>query len=207
MIDSGFDAERIFHIPTFSTDVQGDKEPHLGTYALYFGRITEEKGVETIVKAYEKMPDKELKIVGDDTTEEGVRLKRYVKEKNLYNIEFVGFKQGIELEQAIRKSRFTIIPSIWYDNFPNTALESFSMYKPVIASDIGSLPELVVDGVSGYLFKSGDEEDLREKIRQLDDDGTVEELGRNGYEMVINAFSAQRHYEDLIGVFRKVKCN
>ena len=89
---------------------------------MYFGRVTEEKGVDTVVKAYEMMPDRHVKIMGDDTTDEAKRLKAYIKEKNIKNVEFLGFKAGEELEEIIKGARFTLIPSIWYDNLPNTAL-------------------------------------------------------------------------------------
>ena len=155
LIDNGFPAQKIVCIPTFTASKSAVGEPQVGTYGLYFGRVTEEKGVETAVRAYEQMPDKQLKIMGDDTTEEGARLKAYVKDKGLKNIEFLGFKGGADLEEVVKGARFTLIPSIWYDNLPNTALESFQYSKPVIASNIGSLPELVIDGVNGYLLKRG----------------------------------------------------
>ena len=92
------------------------------------------------------MPEYTVKIMGDDTTDEAKRLKKYVKDHKMKNVEFLGFKSGEELEDIIKGARFTLIPSIWYDNLPNTALESFQYSKPVIASNIGSLPELVSDG-------------------------------------------------------------
>ena len=77
-------------------------EPQIGSYGLYFGRITEEKGVETVVQAYEKLQKYTVKIMGDDTTEEAIRLKRYIKEHKIKNIEFLGFKSGEELEDIIK---------------------------------------------------------------------------------------------------------
>src|SRR5699024_338275 len=154
-------------IPTFTASKSEVGEAQLGSYGLYFGRITEEKGVETVIKAYEKLPGYELKIMGDDTTEEGTRLKDYVKKHKMHNVEFLGFKNGIELEEIIKGARFTLIPSIWYDNLPNTALESFQYSKPVIASNIGSLPELVIDGMNGYLFEPGNDSALVRAIRKL----------------------------------------
>ena len=71
LVDNGFPAKRIKCIPTFTASKSEVGEPQTGTYGLYFGRVTEEKGVDTVVRAYEKMPDKQLKIMGDDTTEEG----------------------------------------------------------------------------------------------------------------------------------------
>ena len=203
LIDNGFPAQKIVCIPTFTASKSAVGEPQVGTYGLYFGRVTEEKGVETVVRAYEQMPDKQLKIMGDDTTEEGARLKAYVKDKGLKNIEFLGFKGGADLEEVVKGARFTLIPSIWYDNLPNTALESFQYSKPVIASNIGSLPELVIDGVNGYLFEAGNADDLRAKIELLDGDGAkIREMGANSRGRLEDRFAPKRHYDALMKLFQ-----
>ena len=145
--------------------------------------------------------------MGDDTTEEAIRLKRYIKEHKIKNIEFLGFKSGEELEDIIKGARFTLIPSIWYDNLPNTALESFQYSKPVIASNIGSLPELVVDGENGYLFKPADAEDLIKKIKLLDDDTVVEKMGAASRRRLESIFSPETHYEALMKVFSEAVKN
>ena len=157
--------KEIHCIPTFTASKTTIGKQQIGSYGLYFGRVTEEKGVETVIKAYEKLPEYTVKIMGDDTTDEAKRLKKYVENHKMKNVEFLGFKSGAELENVIKGARFTLIPSIWYDNLPNTALESFQYSKPVIASNIGSLPELVIDGENGYLFKPSNVEDLIKKLR------------------------------------------
>ncbi len=204
LVDNGFDREKINCIPTFTASKSEVGEPRIGEYGLYFGRITEEKGVETVVQAFEMLPDRHVKIMGDPTTEEAKRLIRYVEEKNLQNIEFVGFKSGVELEEIIKGSRYTLIPSVWYDNLPNTALESFQYSKPVIASNIGSLPELVLDGVNGYLFEAGNAQDLRDKVLKLGDDRLVDTMGRASRSRLEEKFAPKTHYDALMGVFSQV---
>lgn len=198
---NGFDSGRIHHIPTFTAGRAEADEPETGSYGLYFGRITEEKGVDTVVRAYEQLPDHRVLIMGDDTTAEALRLRQYIQEHGLTNIEFTGFRSGAELDETIRKARFTLIPSIWYDNLPNTSLESFRYSKPVIASDIGSLPELITDGYNGYLFPAGDADELAERIRRLDNDGEVDRMGRNSRKKLEEDFSPEAHYEALMKVF------
>lgn len=198
---NGFDPDKITCIPTFTASKSEVGEPKTGSYGLYFGRITEEKGVDTVVKAYERMPERCVKIMGDDTTEEAKRLKAYIAEKKIENIEFVGFQAGEALERIIQDARFTLIPSIWYDNLPNTALESFQYSKPVIASNIGSLPELVQDGVNGYLFDPYKPEELAEKVKQLDDDETVRTMGANSRRILEEKFAPDTHYDALMDVF------
>lgn len=205
LIDNGFDENKIHCIPTFTTSKIDVGEPVIGDYGLYFGRIAVEKGVDTVVRAYEQLPDQKLKIMGDDTTDEAIRLKQYIKEKNINNVEFLGFKSGAELEDVIKKCRFVVIPSIWYDNLPNTALEAFQYSKPVIASNIGSLPELVEDGVNGFLFNATSTETLKEKICELDDALLVDRLGKNSRKKIETVFSGEKHYRNLIKLFSHVK--
>lgn len=205
LITNGFDEKKINCIPTFTASKSKVGEPCVGTYGLYFGRITEEKGVDTVVKAYEKMPDRHVKIMGDDTTDEAKRLKLYIESKKIKNVEFLGFKSGEELEKIIKEARFTLIPSIWYDNLPNTALESFQFSKPVIASNIGSLPELILDGVNGYLFSTADPNDLCEKIKLLDDDNIVTKMGSASRKRLEDRFSPKTHYDALINIFENIR--
>ena len=207
LIANGFSEEKINHIPTFTQNTVSDVMPVVGSYGLYFGRIAEEKGVDTVVKAYEQMPDKLLYIMGDDATEEAIRLKKYIATRRINNIHFLGFKQGKELEDIIRNARFTLIPSIWYDNFPNTALESFKHYKPVIASNIGSLPELVIHGENGFLFEPENVIELMDRIRCLEDDELVVEMGRKSRNILENRFAPKNHYDSLFSLFEEVLGN
>ncbi len=214
LIEAGYPAEKIYHIPTFTditnpvtTDISADRSAEAPDtqYALYFGRITEEKGVATVVEAYSHMPDKKLVITGDDTTDEAIRLKKIIEENGIKNIVFSGFKSGSELEDIIEGARFTLIPSVWYDNLPNTALESFKHHKPIIASNIGSLPELVKDGYNGYLFTPGDPDDLVKKVKALDgDEDMVRTMGENGYKKLAEEFDTEKHYASLMQVLESV---
>ena len=140
LVANGFPAEKIYCIPTFTTSKSIVGEPHIGSYGLYFGRVTEEKGVEIAIKAYEKMPKKKLVIMGDDTTGEGIRLKKYVREKGLTNIEFLGFKEGVTRE---------VWEKYYYeDNLP--ALENLCHKIPVQVGEAyylgGGLPHALGTG-------------------------------------------------------------
>lgn len=205
LVENGYSNENMYHIPTFTYSQSRMDQYGVGEYGLYFGRITEEKGVGILVKAYEQLPDRyKLVIMGDDTTEEGNRLKEYIKQKRLTNIEFIGFKSGEEKEEIIRRCRYAFVPSIWYDNLPNTALEAFNYSKPVLASNIGSLPELVVDGINGYLFNPGDIRKLIELIRKMDDDKLVSKMGTYSYKQLKDNFSSTDHLDKLLTVFNSL---
>ena len=203
--ENGFEKNNICHVPTFCREKDANIE-NIGTYGLYFGRISEEKGVEYVIKAYETLDEKyKLKIMGDDTTEEAKRLKKYVQEKNIKNVEFLGFKKGEELETVIKNARFVLVPSIWYENLPNTILEGFSYGKPVLATNIGSLTETIKDGINGYLFEIGNSKQIADCILKLDDDNLVKQIGRNNIECIKNEYSIEKHYQKLIEIFETVK--
>lgn len=202
--ENGFEKEKIFNVPTF-TYVEDNQETYLGDYGLYYGRITPEKGVEYVIKAYEKLGDKyKLIVTGDDTTQEALRLKKYVEEHKINNIKFTGFKTGDELKEIIKKSRFVMVPSIWYENLPNTILESFANKKPVIASDIGSLKDTIKDGENGYKFKPKDSESLIEKIMLMNNDEDVKKLGENAYNTARTIYSIENHYNKLMKIFKRL---
>lgn len=204
LVENGYDEKKIKCIPTFTSSISKADKQMIGDYGLYFGRISEEKGVETAVKAYELLSDKKLVIMGDDTTEEALKLKKYIKDKKIKNIQFAGFKSGEELENIVNESRYVLIPSIWYDNLPNTALEAFSRSKPVIASNIGSLSELVEDEVNGYLFEAGNYEELAKKIKQIDNERQIKKMGKRAQQKLEEDFSQKKHYDELIKIFKKV---
>ena len=202
---NGFEKNNIYNIPTFCSEKKVNQN-NIGKYGLYFGRITEEKGVEHIIKAYEKLDKSyKLKIMGDDTTDEAKRLKEYIAEKKISNIEFIGFKKGKELEDVIKDSRFVLVPSIWYENMPNTILEAFSYGKPVIATKIGSLTETIENNKNGFLFKLGDINEIVDSIKKLDDDELVKEIGRNNLEEIKKNYSVDIHYKKLINIFEELK--
>lgn len=201
---NGFKEEKLKYIPTFTSPKESNNE-EVGKYGLYYGRISPEKGVEYVIKAYEKLGDNyKLVIMGDDTTDEAKRLKQYVKDKKIKDIKFTGFKSGNELEDIVNKSRFVIVPSIWYENLPNTILEAFAKRKPVIATDIGSLKDTIKDGYNGYKFELKNVEELAKKIKLMDDDKKVKELGNNAYDEYKNVYSIDNHYNELISVFNKL---
>jgi glycosyltransferase involved in cell wall biosynthesis len=201
LIDAGFAAEKVFHIPTFIHHTRITPK-YKGDYVLYYGRISEEKGIGNLIKGFQSIQDIPLKIVGDDTGSLAKELKQYVLDNRLNNIEFLGFKSGVELDKIVNDCKFIVVPAIWYDNMPNVILEAFANGKPVIASNIGSLSELVDDEVNGLLFKPGDINDLATKIKKLyHNDELVYQYGLKAREKVESQYNPDLHYYKLINVF------
>ena len=135
-------------------------------YYLYVGRLSPEKGVLTLLNAWCKMGNIKLKIVGSGKLENEV--KAFIKQHSMCNVDFLGFKEGEELENLIRNAKFTILPSEWYENNPMSVLESFALGTPVLASDIGGIPELVKNGETGFLFKAKNHNSIIQSVEKAE---------------------------------------
>ena len=131
-------------------------------YVLYFGRYSVEKGVRTLIKVCKSLPDIRFVFAGTGPLEDELQ--------GISNIENVGFKTGEELYRLIAQAKFTVYPSQWYENCPFSVMESQMYGTPVIGADIGGIPELIKQGLTGELFQSSNEEDLKNKILKLYND-------------------------------------
>ncbi|MCQ2523341.1 MAG: glycosyltransferase [Lachnospiraceae bacterium] len=128
-------------------------------YILYFGRYSQEKGVKTLIEAAKRLPDIMFIFAGNGDLKDEIEA--------VENITNVGFKSGDELDRLIREAKFSVCPSEWYENCPFSVMESQERGTVVLGAAIGGIPELVIDGENGLLFKSGDVDDLVEKIGKL----------------------------------------
>lgn len=135
-----------------------------GKYFLYYGRLSYEKGVMTLLQSIAHTSDIKYKIVGTGPLEQ--QIKDFVRQKGLNNVEMLGYKSGDELKSLVRNSRFVIVPSEWYENNPMTVVESYAVGTPVIAARIGGIPEIVKDGSTGFLFESGNFISLTDAINK-----------------------------------------
>lgn len=137
-----------------------------GSYYLYAGRLSREKGVMTLVKAWKHLPDKMLKIAGDGPLKE--EIARHIRKNDQENIELMGHLSGQRLFDLIKNSRYLIVPSESYENNPMSVLEAFANGKPVIGANIGGIPELIKDRVNGFLFQSNNIDSLVEVIQSTE---------------------------------------
>ena len=173
-----------------------------GEYFLYFGRLERYKGIFTLIEAAANL-DTPLLIVGDGTAR--AEVETIIKEKNLKQIELLGFKQQQELRELIKGSICTITPSEWYETFGLTLIESFAHGKPVIVSRIGGMTEVVSDGVDGFHIEPGNSAELAEKMRWMSQNrDRALEMGVAGREKVETQFNAANHYQKIMKIYREV---
>ena len=196
MIAHGIPEDQISTVHNF-VDVS-DITPNfdVGDYILYFGRVHRSKGILTLIEAAAPLKQVPIYIVGDG--EAMPEVQRIVEENGCDHIRLLGFKQGDELQKLILNSICTVLPSEWYENCPMSVLESYAYGKSVIGADIGGIPELIVDGVDGFLVPSGGQEALRERLLWMSEHKhEAAEMGRIGRQKIETAFNADVHYERL----------
>ena len=132
-------------------------------YFLYFGRLSEEKGLKTLIEAA-AINGVKVKLAGIGAEEENLR---QVAANLKVEADFLGFKSGEDLKHIILKAKAVVIPSIWHENMPLSLLEALNLGKLVIVSNIGGMPEIIKHGENGLLFKPGDEHDLAARMNDL----------------------------------------
>jgi len=153
-------------------------------YILYIGRLEDIKGVRSLIEAV-KDTGLFLKILGTGMAE--TAFKRLAE--GCTNIEFLGFKNKDEVFKLTRDSLFVVCPSICYENLPFSIIESFLFSKPVVGSQIGGIPELIIDGKTGLLFEAGNAAHMCEKMNHLwNNEDIVVQFGKaaraHAFEMV-----------------------
>ena len=126
-------------------------------YAVYMGRLSREKGLFTLLRAWKRVPNFTLIIMGDGPIRN--ELENFVIQKEIANVEFFGFIGGPKRFEILKKAMFMAFPSECYENFPCSIIESFACGTPVIASRIGGLEELIEEGKNGLLFEPGNLDD------------------------------------------------
>lgn len=199
----GIPENKLFHIPTFFNLKEDNPMVEYKPFILFVGRIEKQKGLMTLIKAFENT-DYNLKIIGFSNDGYEDELKNYLKGKK-HNIEFLGRKSFEEIVPYLKSCLCTTVPSEWYDNFPNVILESFAYKKAVIATNFGSLPELVHDNQTGLTFKYADIQDFKEKIKYMfEHENEARLMGENGYNQVLSSYSPVQHYNQLMKLFNQI---
>jgi glycosyltransferase involved in cell wall biosynthesis len=202
-VEYGWDPAKFEVLPHFQR-VRAVKERNaLNAPLLYFGRLSQEKGIDDLLHAMQRLPDLRLVIAGDGP--ERSRLEQMSAHLGISNVEFTGYIHGAELQNAIAGSSFTVLPSHAYETLGKTILESYAQARAVVASDRGSRQELVDQGRTGLLYGTGDVEQLVSAIRLLSDQPALAaEMGRAGREQVRLSHAPEAHYDALLRLYEGV---
>lgn len=204
-LEDGISKDKIDYIHNFIDMNEYDIKTEDEGYALYFGRLSREKGILNLLNAFAKTSKGKLYIAGTGPEQE--EIARIIKDNKLEDrVKLLGFLNKEEMREVTRKARFIVIPSIWYENCPYSAIETQAIGKPIIGANIGGIPELVKDNENGLIYKYDDVNELAEKLKQLfEDDRLVEEFSKNAKEYAKKEYSTESYYNKLTTIYNKVK--
>ena len=203
LIQFGIAPERIVYLPIFidftEESLENDAEPQ---YVLYFGRLAEMKGTKVLLEAVKEL-DCKLLLIGEGPLTSWVEEQCAASGGRLKRLSFVSSRD--ELRGYIQRAAFSVVPSVWYENQPATILETYAAGRPVIASRIGGIPEMIDEAETGLLCEPGNAHDLAEKMRfLLSRQELCAEWGKNGNRKLREGFSRSTHYECLMSIYRSL---
>jgi glycosyltransferase involved in cell wall biosynthesis len=206
-VQGGLPEHKVFVKPNFVAPDPGEttRDPNGGgdgRYVVFVGRLSPEKGISTLLKAWNSglTGSAKLKILGDgplraEVTEVAGRLP---------NIEYLGRRGMPEVFQIVGNADALIFPSLWYEGLPRTIIESFACGTPVIASDLGSMSELVQPLRTGRLFEPGNSDELARQVGALlSNRAELLELRRGARQEYLRAYTAEQNYPMLMEAYRQ----
>lgn len=203
LIEGGIQEEKIVVKPHFVKCGEITPSYEFDNYAVYMGRLSQEKGLFTLLRAWEGITGFTLKIMGDGAIRN--ELENFVMQKEITNIEFLGFIGGPKRFEILKKALFMIFPSEWYENFPYTIIESFACGSPVIASRIGAVTELVKEGKNGLLFEPGNIGDLRKKVLYLiENPKLIIPMRHYVRKITEEKYSSEVGYKNLMQIYNRL---
>jgi glycosyltransferase involved in cell wall biosynthesis len=199
-LEAGLPADKVAVKPNFIDPDPGAGDG-TGDFALFVGRLSPEKGIETLLSAWERIGSTlPLKIAGDGPLDDRVRQAS----NDNTAIEHLGALPHREILDLMGRARSVIVPSIWYETFGRTIIESFAKGTPVVASRLGCMEELIEDGVTGRLFAPGDATDLAAAVLRLLDDGASSDDMRTACrDAYLADYTAASNYRMLLDLYEQ----
>jgi glycosyltransferase involved in cell wall biosynthesis len=198
LVSGGLPAGRIVVKPNFIDMAEPAATPDTRASILFVGRLSREKGVDTLVDAARLLPHIAFTVIGSGPDEERLRAAAPG------NMTFAGALPNVAVRAAMARALALVMPSIWYEGFPMTVLEAFAAGTPVIAARIGSLPEIVAKG-AGLLFTPGDPSSLSAAIAQLlSDTSAAAHMGRAGQERASTLYGPSANALQLEAIYTSV---
>ncbi len=223
-IEAGFPADKIVVKPNFVNDPFIDSPPVARVtppFGLFVGRLSTEKGLHTLLKAWALLEQlKELKTDSAVYDVSGV----YHEPKqdnsaillkvagtgplaelldNQPNVQALGLQSPAEISLLMQQATILIFPSIWYEPFGLVLIEALAHGLPVVASNLGSMPNIIEDGKSGLLFEPANAKDLATKLKWLlDNPDECARLGANARQVYLDKYTADKNVKQLLGVYQ-----
>lgn len=200
LVAAGLPAHKCFVKPNFILPDPGQKPPGSGAYALFVGRLSLEKGIDTLIEAWRLLPGIPLKILGDGPLR--AILEARTNQQPGGAIEWVGRVDHATVLHYMKNARLLVFPSEWYEGYPLTLTEAFACSLPVVASNLGAMATIVRDGVSGLLFTPKDAQQLAAKVQWAwEHPDEMAKIGRQARRQYEAENSADSNYETLMRIY------
>lgn len=194
---------RIVNIPNFINLELFEPDYAPEDYFVYYGRLTEIKGVRTLLAAMRDVKRSHLYLAGRGELED--ELQAYARDNDLTNVTFLGHLAAEELRPLVQKARFSVVPSDCYENYSMSVIESLACGTPVIGSNLGGTTEQIQHGWNGLLFEAGNAAELAQRMHYLlDNPALAVEMGRNGRQRTEEVNGAERHYRDTLALYESL---
>lgn len=171
-------------------------------YFLYLGRIDKLKGIDLILKAWKNIKEEQLYVVGKGPFQK--EAEKYILENNIKNVKLLGFKNKSEVKKIISNSKALIMASQWYEGFPMTVVESFSLGVPVISGDIGNMSEIIQHEINGLLYKYDNYEELIKQIQRIKNNDLLNKLSIGARKTFCNKYNKEKNYIILMKIYNTV---
>ena len=198
LIEGGLPEQKILVKPNF-VEPEPEPGPGNGGYFLFAGRLTEEKGIRVLLECWKMAPElPPLWIAGDGPLRNEIQNAA----ASINNVQWLGMKSSDETVFLMKHAKATLCPSLWYEGMPRVVIESLAVGTPVIASNIGGYPEMIVDGESGALFASGDADALRDRIRELEEMNAFERMRSDARLRFLAEYTGEKNFSVLLNIYR-----
>ena len=199
LVEWGWARDRFVHVPNFVDAEALVPRPDVGDGFVYFGRLSPEKGLETLIRAA-AMTRQTVALVGTGPIESSLRA---LAAEIGADARFLGFRTGTALAEAVGAARAAVLPSTWYENAPVSVMEAYALGRPVIGARIGGIPELIREGVTGATFASGNVEALAVQLARFAamDKAKIAAMGAAGRAWMRAEFSPSAYLDRLMALY------
>ena len=204
-IEGGLPAEKILVKPNFVHPDPGARTEG-GEYAVFVGRLSPEKRVSTLLAAWGRLHSSQIPLLVIGTGPQQDELQAEAARLNLWAIRFEGQATRERAIAAIKRARFLVFSSEWYENFPVTIGEAFACSTPVICSKMGAMEEIVEDGRTGLHFMPGNAEDLAHKAEWAwSHPEAMREMGAEARREYETKYTAEKNYPLLMKIYEEAR--
>ncbi len=211
MVQGGLPAFKIRHLPTFVQARPARSRESRDPRICYVGRVERVKGIEVLLDAVELLRrggvgnDVEVVIAGDMSTPTGEAIRARLRERPIAGVTLPGQLDEAAVMELLQSSLASVVPSLWYENMPNSLLESLACGTPVIASDLGSMHDVLHGTGAGLLFRAGDPAALADALRTALSEARAGTMGEQAQSLVRERHDPERHVDALVDLLASVQ--